>query len=426
MKKEWQSGNSVELLINGEEFFGQVFSCIRKAKQEIIIETFILREDSVGNQLQKLLIEAARRGVRVELTVDDYGTWDLSHEFVDPLVNSGVKLHIFDPQPKLLGVRLNIFRRLHRKLAVIDGEVAFIGGINYSDDHLTDYGEKAKQDYALALRGPIVADVHKVCMLLLLRGSSRRDRRTYLRNIKQVPPDPHGHTPVLLVERDNRWHKNDIEKQYLHAIRTAKTRLVIANAYFFPPFFFLRALRQAALRGVKVTLIMQGLPDMPWVSTLTRLLYNYLLHSRVEVYEYCQRSFHGKIAIMDDEWLTVGSSNLDPLSFSLNLEANVIVRDPAITKQLSEHLTGLIKAHCKKVSMEIAQHGYWWRIPLIFLSFHFLRRFPSIAGWLPAHAPVLKLLRPRKTDTWKQTEKIHRDNTSEKKDIDTYDKESLS
>lgn len=426
MKKEWQSGNSVELLINGEEFFGQVFSCIRKAKREIIIETFILREDSVGNQLQKLLIEAAQRGVNVELTVDDYGTWDLSQEFVDPLVNSGVKLHIFDPKPKLLGVRLNIFRRLHRKLAVVDGEVAFIGGINYSDDHLTDYGEKAKQDYALALRGPIVADVHKVCMLLLLRGSSRRDRRAYLRNIKQAQSDSCGNTPVLLVERDNFWHKNDIEKQYLLAIRTAKKRLVIANAYFFPSFFFLRSLRQAALRGVKVTLIMQGLPDMPWVSALTRLLYNYLLHSQVEVYEYCRRSFHGKIAIMDDEWVTVGSSNLDPLSFSLNLEANVIVRDPAINQQLSEHLAGLIKGHCKKVSMEVAQHGYWWRIPLIFLSFHFLRRFPSIAGWLPAHSPVLKLLSPMETDTWKKPGKIHKENTSEKKDIDTYDNESLS
>src|SRR5690606_21429436 len=173
------------------------------------------------------------------------------------MTEAGVRLHIFDPQPKLWGVRLNLFRRLHRKIVVVDREIAFIGGINYSADHLMDFGEKAKQDYAVKLTGPIVADIHKTCMLLLLRGSTRKNRKAYFNNAKATVHEPTGNTPELLSARDNRRHKQDIEKQYLLAIRMAKKRIVMASAYFFPRYFFLLALRRAARRGVEVTLIFQ-------------------------------------------------------------------------------------------------------------------------------------------------------------------------
>lgn len=426
MKNTWHEGNKTDLLINGEEFYSRVFECISIAKHEIIIETFILSEDKVGFELQKALIGAAKRGVKVDLTVDDYGTWDLSTDFVKTMIESGVRLHIFDPQPTLWGVRLNLFRRLHRKIVVIDREIAFIGGINYCADHMMDFGEKAKQDYALEVRGPVVADIHKSSMLLLLRGSSRHDRRAYLKDAKRSSPEPAGDSPVLFAERDNRWHKKDIEKQYLLAIRLAKKRVVIANAYFFPRYFFLLALRRAARRGVDVTLIMQGQPDMPWVTTLTRLLYNYLLRSDVKIYEYCQRSFHGKVALVDDEWVTIGSSNLDPLSLSLNLEANVFVQNKELNKTLSDHLQQLVDNHSQRVDVEVAKRGYWWRVPLIFLSFHFLRRFPSIVGWLPAHAPVLKLIMPQKRLWWGKSSISEKLAEDKKVTSHSYDKESIS
>ena len=425
MNNNWRKGNSVELCINGEEFFPQVFAAIDQAKHEVIIETFILAEDKVGNQLQKMLIAAAERGVQVDLTVDDYGTWDLSEEFVKAMTDSGVRLHVFDPQPKVWGVRLNIFRRLHRKLVVIDREVAFIGGINYSADHVTDFGRKAKQDYAVALRGPVVADIHQTCKLLLLRGATRKERRNYLKNTDKDLPAAAGDIPALLAVRDNRWHRKDIEKQYLLAARTAQQRLIIANAYFFPRIFFLSALRRAAGRGVDVTLILQGCPDMPWVTSLSRLLYSYLLRGNVKIYEYCQRSLHGKIALMDDEWVTVGSSNLDPLSCSLNLEANVILLDKNLNQHLYEHLQDLIKNHSEKVSMEVAKQGYWWRIPLIFLSFHFLRHFPSIAGWLPAHAPVLKMIGPQKRLYWGKSTAKTAPESGVNSNADEYKKEGV-
>ena len=139
----------MQLLINGEQYYPRVFEAMAQAREEILLETFIIFDDKVGKQLQQVLIEAARRGVRVEVAADGYGTAELPAEFISAMTDAGVSFHAFDPQPLLLGMRTNLFRRLHRKIVVVDGERAFIGGINYSADHLGDFGAMAKQDYAV-------------------------------------------------------------------------------------------------------------------------------------------------------------------------------------------------------------------------------------------------------------------------------------
>lgn len=396
MSDLWREHNNVKLLINGEEFYPRAFECIRNARTEILLETFILAEDKVGHELQEALIAAASRGVRVDVTVDDYGTFDLSKEFVDKLINAGVKLHIFDPQPNFRGIRFNFFRRLHRKLIVVDNEIAFVGGINISEDHLAESGPTAKQDYAVELHGPIVEDIRATCLNLLIRASTEKEATQYLQHLKQPTPAAAGDSKILLSTRDNNKHSKDIQRQYLLAIRLAKKRIVIANAYFFPSYRILRELRRAARRGVEVTLILQGRPDMLWVTMLSRLLYSYLMRAGVKIHEYCKRPLHGKVAIVDDNWATVGSSNLDPLSLSLNLEANVVIDDVEFNQHLYEHLHSLSQADCTPVNIKVATRGYWWRTPLIFLSFHFLRIFPAKIGWLPAHSPELKLISSNK------------------------------
>ena len=384
---QWQEGNSVELLINGEDYFSRVFECIRAARKEVLLETFIIFEDRVGEALQQALIEAANNGAYVVVTVDDYGTSDLSNSFVGRMLAAGVHIQLFDPRPRLMGMRTNLFRRLHRKVVVVDGELAFIGGINYSVDHMSDTGLTAKQDYAVLVRGPIVADIHLSALRLL--GEAVRAKVPALR----VATQHAGGARMLLCERDNDQHTTDIEEQYLQAIRNATQRITIANAYFFPSYRFLRELRNAARRGVKVTLILQGQPDMPFVRVCSRLTYTYLLRDGVKIHEYTQRALHGKVALIDREWSTVGSSNLDPLSLALNLEVNLFIRDQQLNQQLHEHLTGLAAAHSKEMSLRGAARGQWWRTPMIFLSFHFLRHFPAIAGLFPAHGMRLKPLR---------------------------------
>jgi cardiolipin synthase A/B len=387
----WQDGNSVELLINGEDFFGRVFECIRAARREVLLETFIIFEDRIGEGLQQAVIEAARRGVRVVITVDDYGTSDLSSAFVAQMIDAGVQIQLFDPRPRFMGMRTNLFRRLHRKIVVIDGELAFVGGINYSVDHMADTGITAKQDYAVRVRGPIVADIHRSTLNML----SPALRKTFAP--LEPTTDQAGGARMLLAERDNRQHSTDIEEEYLLAMRSAQQRITIANAYFFPSYRFLRELRNAARRGVKVTLILQGKPDMPFVRMCSRLTYTWLLREGVVIHEYKQRALHGKVALIDQEWSTVGSSNLDPLSLALNLEANLFIRDRALNEQLHQHLQELAAAHSKQANLKGLAKGQWWRAPMIFLSFHFLRHFPAIAGLFPVHGPRLKPVRTAQT-----------------------------
>jgi cardiolipin synthase len=198
---------------------------------------------------------------------------------------------------------------------------------------------------------------------------------------------------VRLVFRDNDQHHSDIEDVYLQVLRRAKRRVVIANAYFFPGYRLLREIRNAARRGVEVRLILQGQPDMLVAKLAARMTYDYLLKAGVQIHEYCQRPLHGKVALVDEEWSTVGSSNLDPLSLSLNLEANVLIRDRAFNQHLFERLEDLSQNHCKAMDPSKSPRGRIWHMTVGFLVFHFLRHFPAMAGWLPAHKPRLKPFR---------------------------------
>lgn len=392
MNAKWIGGNAFRLLENGEEFFPAVFEAIGKARDEVLIETFILFEDKVGFELREVLIAAARRGVRVHLTVDGWGSHDLSKPFVDGLTQAGVNLHVFDPIWRLFGRSLNAMRRMHRKIVVIDGALAFIGGINYSADHLGDYGPEAKQDYSVACEGPIVAEIHRFARAVLHLPDGDAPRG-WLRRRAAVPATPlpdAGHAHALFVTRDNHRHRTDIERHYRVAIRAARREITIANAYFFPGWRLLRDLRQAARRGVQVNLILQGEPDMPIVKFGARALHDLLLRAGVRIFEYCERPLHGKVALVDDEWVTVGSSNLDPLSLSLNLEANVVVRDRGLNQALRDRLERLMRDSCKEIRAEAASRsGSFMRTVWGVIAFHLVRRFPAWALRLPAHKPTI-------------------------------------
>lgn len=383
-KPRWLPGNATRLLENGEAFFPAVFDAIRSAQREVLVETFILFEDKVGLELHAVLCEAARRGVQVDLLVDGFGSPDLSERFVHELAEAGVHLRTFDPGTRWFGLRMNVLRRMHRKIVVVDGEQAFIGGINYSADHLADFGPEAKQDYAVALRGPIVDEI-------------RRFALRAIRSLRLQPPRAQpaaGPAQAMLVTRDNVRHRNDIERHYRIAIRAARKRVLIANAYFFPGWRMLHELRRAARRGVDVQLILQGQPDVPLARKAASLLYEHLIADGVKIHEYCRRPLHGKVAVVDDDWATVGSSNLDPLSLSLNLEANVILRDAGFANQLAGRLQHLIEHACRTVEAP-AVRPRWrpWAQLRATVVFHFMRNFPAWAAWLPRHVPRLKLFR---------------------------------
>ena len=396
----WVSGNLFHLLENGEAFFPRVFECIAAARHEVVLETFILFEDKVGLALHAALLRAASRGVQIDVTIDGFGSPDLSPEFISALTRAGVRLHVFDPSPRLWGWRTNMFRRMHRKIVVVDGQRAFVGGINYSADHLADYGPGAKQDYAVEVEGPIVALIHEFVLDALAAGQ-RNASRSFGGHLRErlverahklthrwrAAPAPAGNAAAIFVTRDNSLHTTDIEQHYRIAIRAARHRVVIANAYFFPGYRLLKEMRKAARRGVDVRLILQGEPDMAIVKIAASMLYHHLLAAGVQIFEYCERPLHGKVAVSDDEWATVGSSNLDPLSLSLNLEANVVIKDRAFNQHLSARLDHLIQHNCKQIGTADLVESSWWRVVRSFFVFHLLSRYPAWAGWLPAHTP---------------------------------------
>lgn len=399
MKWQWKGGNRFRLLENGEEFFPAVFSAIEAAQHEVILETFILFQDKVGLALHACLLSAARRGVQIDVTVDGYGSPDLTADFIGSLTEAGVRLHVFDPRPRLFGrLRTNLFRRMHRKIVVVDGTQAFVGGINYSADHLADFGPAAKQDYAVQIEGPLVEDIHRFVQQAIAPAVAGRRRHWW----RRAPPAPSHHdaaaaaaaapagsAEAIFVVRDNIEHRDDIERHYRIALRAARREVIVANAYFFPGYRLLKEMRRAARRGVRVALILQGQPDMPIVKVAAGMLYEHLLRAGVQIYEYIERPLHGKVATADDEWATVGSSNLDPLSLSLNLEANVVIRDRGFNAELRRRLERLMCESCRQVDAQTALSRSRWRLLSSYLVFHLLRRFPQWAGWLPAHQPQL-------------------------------------
>ena len=388
MKCSWQEGNRIQLLENGDNYYPALYEAIAQAQQKVILETFIWFEDDVGRALQQALLRAARRGISIEVLLDGYGSPDLSEQFVSELTSAGVVFRYYDPRPRLLGMRTNLFRRMHRKIVVIDNTVAFVGGINYSAEHVTSYGPEAKQDYAVRVEGPVVEDILQFELENLPENAPARRWWRRRRHHPEENRKP-GEAQALFVWRDNDEHRDDIERHYLKMLANARREVIIANAYFFPGYRLLHAMRNAARRGASVKLIVQGEPDMPIVKVGAELLYNYLLKGGVQVYEYRRRPLHGKVALMDDHWATVGSSNLDPLSLSLNLEANLIIHDREFNQTLRENLHTIIAQDCLRVDESMAPKRTWWNLAKSVVVFHFLRHFPAMVGWLPAHTPKL-------------------------------------
>jgi len=412
MTMQWREGNRIRLLENGEAFFPRVYGAIRRAQRSLLLETFILFEDEVGKELHGVLLEAARRGVKIEMMVDGYGSPDLSDDYVQSLTSAGVRFLYYDPRPLVLGMRTNVFRRLHRKIVVADNEIAFVGGINFSAEHISSYGPQAKQDYAVEVKGPIVEDIARYVQQQI--GSEQPGRRWWHRSHRPAQNRTPGDAQALFVFRDNDEHRDDIEQNYIDMLQNAREDVIIANAYFFPGYRLLREMRNAAQRGVRIRLIVQGEPDMPIVKVGAELLYNYLSDAGVEIYEYIRRPLHGKIAVKDRQWATVGSSNLDPLSLSLNLEANLIIHDRQFNQQLRDNLDRLMAEDCQRVDESLLPKRSWWHLTKSVIVFHFLRHFPAIAGWLPAHTPKLTLVEPPVQPEMETQDRVDADNQGAK------------
>ena len=375
----WTTGNELELLENGEEFFPSVFDAIRAARDEVLIETFILAEDGVGRDLVRVVVAAARRGVRVRLKVDGYGCPGFSSEFLADLTAANIRIESFDPQPTKFRIRTNLLCRLHRKIVIVDRQLAFVGGINFSDVHLRSFGPESAQDYAVRVKGPIVEQIHAYCAYGadVPQGAPRRRWRYWVRRLPREMTHPRNEAQVLFAVRDNHRHTTDIETLYRIGIRNAKRRIMLANAYFFPGYWFVRELARAARRGVDVRLIMQGKPDRPVTVAVASIVYADLIAAGVKIFRYTERPLHAKVAVIDDHWATIGSSNLDPVSLGLNLEANLFILDMQLNATLRQNLERLMERSCQPVMLDVEAPSGLWRRVLVTIAYHLTRHMSS-------------------------------------------------
>jgi cardiolipin synthase len=351
---ELVEGNRIGLVKSGIEYFPELVERFDAARREIHLETYIFEHDATGRSIAQALARAARRGVATHVMVDGFGSQDLDRALVREMTDAGVKFVVYRRQISPWTLRRTRLRRLHRKIALIDAAVALVGGINIMDEPAQPDGSVLPRfDYAVRVEGPLVAEVHRVVKRLWDRVIAMQIR-AYVPPARRPTPPPgrRGNLRAALVVRDNIGHRRDIEQAYLAAISRAKTEVLIANAYFLPGLAFRRALFDAAARGVRVTLLLQGKVEYVLQHYATRALYGSLLDAGVEIYEYQKSFMHAKVAVIDRHWSTVGSSNIDPFSLLLAREANVVIEDEAFAWNLRSDLMTAIAEGATQVRRE--------------------------------------------------------------------------
>ena len=383
---QFLAGNAVGLLENGEQYFPALEAAIEDATREIFLQSYIFEDDRTGQRIARALERAAARGVVVRVMVDGFGGRAFVARLQPRLQAGGVHVLIYRRELRRLSLRRHRLRRLHRKLVVIDGRIAFVGGINVIDDFSAGVLAHPRYDYAVQVEGPllepILASAHRLWRLVAWASFRRRDSHPLL-----APPQvaPAGEIRAAFVVRDNLRYRHAIENAYLDAITGARAEILIANAYFFPGRRFRQALLDAAARGVRVTLLLQGLSDHPLQAYATRALYPLFLARGIRLFEYHRSHLHAKVAVIDGQWSTVGSSNIDAFSLLLAREANVVVDDAGFASRLRASLESAICAGAREL-----KPTDWQRLPLLrrglsWLAYQVVRLAIGIAGYGGSH-----------------------------------------
>ena len=408
----WAKGHQLLLLEGGAALFAAMAAAIDEAQRLVRLETYIFEFAGDALLVAHALERAAARGVRVQLVIDGVGSPRMPPEWQTRFAHAGVRWRHYQPLGRLGLLLPSRWRRLHRKLCVVDDTVGFCGGINLIDDR-DDVAlgrlEVPRLDFSLRVVGPLVADMVDAMdqlwwRLQLLRKTRQREFRAAWqawREMRQADDwqqwlrqlDEHwrarGKTSAMLVDearaalflRDNVTHRHRIERAYLKAIAEARTEVVIANAYLVPGRRLRRALSMAVARGVRVRLLLQGQYEHFLQYHAARPVLHALASAGVEVMEYIPSALHAKVAVVDAKWATVGSSNLDPLSLLLAREANVMTTDPRFAQALRDRLDVILTTQAHPIDAHFLAQRPWQQRGLDRLAHGAMR----LLLWLTGH-----------------------------------------
>ena len=381
-RTNWMGGHQLTLHEGARALIPAMVQAIDQARSSVHLETYIFHFEGVAQSLLEALLCAARRGVQVRVVVDGVGTPSCPAPWRDRLEQSGVQWQVYMPLGAWGLLIPSRWRRLHRKLCVVDGEVAFCGGINVLDDWLDPrHGvlSHPRLDFAVQVHGPLVRSVQDMLLQLWWRMQLMADVRgrrlpqalQSLRsgahaewNAAHAARSPlRGGVRATILWRDNVRHRANIERAYLKAIGEARHEIILANAYFLPGKRLRQSLILAARRGVRVRVLLQGRYEYFMQYHATRRVYRVLLAAGVDIHEYTTSFLHAKVAVVDAgherSWATVGSSNLDPLSLLLAREANVLVQDAKFALQLQARLQAVMDHDSQPVMQNGLLHLPW-------------------------------------------------------------------
>lgn len=357
-------GNRVELLLDGPETYDAMFDQIAAANDHVNLETFILADDVIGRRLADLLIDRVADGVVVNLMYDAFGSGVTDDSYFERLRDNGINVlsyrSLFDAKP------WNLHNRNHRKILVVDGKVGFTGGLNFTRKYRFSsenppaeerFGE-AWRDTHIKIQGPAVAELQRA---FLRNWAAQADRplqpADYFPQLSSLGDD----AVLVTVAEGGDGRASPIFEHYIEAIRAANDRVWIVQAYFIPTEEMIQALIDAADRGVDVRLIFPRRTDNGLTVPATRSYYSELLENGVRIFEYRRTHLHAKTALIDNNWSTVGSSNLDTLSYLYNDELNAIILDEEFNALLADSFKDDMSESDEITAEQWAQRGLWPR-----------------------------------------------------------------
>ena len=364
--------NQVKLIRSGKQYFDKLLQLIDEAKSIIHIQSYIFDDDETGQMVANALKNATKRKVDVYLMADGYASQVMSQSFIDDLRVAGIHFRFFEP---LFKSKYFYFgRRMHHKIAVFDSRYALIGGVNIANRYNDLPDEPAWLDFALYMEGEIAKEICLLCW---------KSWKGYPKKMQQQACEKEAILLTIAAEnqsavrmRENDWvrKKDEISKTYIQMIDHAQSYVLIFCSYFLPDLSLRKRMSQAVKRGVKIRVITAGRSDVILTKPAERWLYDWLLRNGIELHEYQTNILHSKLAICDDEWMTIGSYNINSISAYASIELNVDVLNPAFVKKVRQELEAIIADECMCVSAEVhAKTNNIFKQFIRWLSYQFIR-----------------------------------------------------
>jgi cardiolipin synthase len=347
---EYYSLNKVELIRGGKPYFDCLLQMIERSKESFHLQTYIYEDDETGKMIAEALKAAACRNVQVYIMADGYASKKMSKSFIRDLHTAGIHFRYFNP---LLKSQYFYFgRRLHHKMAVADARFALAGGINITDRYNDMPGKPAWLDFAVYIEGEVAQQLCVLCWKTWQNYPSHMAATPCEQKRNEFDIPGMQASEVSISRNDWVRKKNEISSTYVRMFRSSQSHITILCSYFLPGKMIRQQIIYAAQRGVKIKIVTAGISDVMLSKYAERFLYTWLLKHNIELYEYQPNILHGKIAVCDSQWMTIGSYNINNISTYASIELNINIRDPDIASETEKILQTIIDKDCIRISPE--------------------------------------------------------------------------